>query len=244
MISKGVVPMAAPLKDRRRSLFVLASFILAFLMPTAFFGSPVWSQCTSCENCPSPVIGYTSRQMSTGGSQNLTASGGFGSYGWTFIGGGTLSGTEGAEVIYTAPSSNPDCADNPAITVTDSCGRVATLSLAVNAVLGSVSGYYASKTFSDPAGYPVGWCAGRVLGVCYYGIAKRYLLCNNNLGSTEYSCSPGHNLYCTVDEYWLWGEDECAEEREECNMSACPDGCAPGLHDTRTSINAIKGNSC
>ena len=238
---KGVVPMAAPLKDRRRSLFVLASFILAFLMLTAFFGSPVWSQCTSCENCPPPVIGYTSRQMSTGGSQNLTASGGFGSYGWTFSGGGTLSGTEGTEVIYTAPSSNPDCADNPAITVTDSCGRVATLSLAVNAVLGSVSGYYASKTFADPAGYPVGWCAGRVLGVCYYGIAKRYLLCNNNLGSTEYSCSPGHNLYCTVDEYWLWGEDECAEEREECNISACPDGCAPGLHDTRTSSQLSEG---
>jgi hypothetical protein len=113
------------------------------------------------------------------------------------------------------------------------------MSLAVNAVY-DVAGYYASPTFTDVA-LGMG-CASRPVSECYYQITKRPLNCNGNLLDYFYLCSPGHSGgYCTVEEYWAWGETGCAIERGACWLSVCPDGCEPGLHDTRTSSQLSSG---
>jgi len=55
-------------------------------------------------------------------------------YSWAIIsGGGSLSITKGDSTVYTAPATNPNCASNPTIQVTDYCGNTATLQIAVNA---------------------------------------------------------------------------------------------------------------
>jgi hypothetical protein len=91
---------------------------LVFILLFPFFS---WSQCVSGEDCPPPIMGFSSRQMTVNGIQTLTASGGGGGpYIWSITSGaGTLSGTSGISVVYTAPSSNPNCLNNPVITVTD-----------------------------------------------------------------------------------------------------------------------------
>jgi hypothetical protein len=96
--------------------------------------SPVWAECSSCDNCAPPFIGFTSKQMSVNGTQNLTVSSEAGGpYTWAILnGGGSLSGTTGSSVIYTAPSLNQNCLNNPTIRVTDSCGHTATLGISVN----------------------------------------------------------------------------------------------------------------
>jgi len=96
--------------------------------------------CTECEDCPGdeypPVISYQSQQMQFNGTQSLSATGGGGApYRWTLSGGGSLSKlvtSAGKTTIYTAPSSNPECAYNPTIIVTDYCGNTASVKLAVS----------------------------------------------------------------------------------------------------------------
>lgn len=54
-------------------------------------------------------------------------------YTWTLEGGsGTLSPGGGEKVSYTAPDSNPDCADNPTIGVTDSEGNYGQIRISIN----------------------------------------------------------------------------------------------------------------
>ena len=66
-------------------------------------------------------------------SQTLTASGGSGSYTWSIPGGsGTLSNPNGSSTIYTTPSSNANCANNPTVRLTDSAGQYVDLPMAVN----------------------------------------------------------------------------------------------------------------
>jgi len=79
-------------------------------------------------------INYTSLSMSGGTSQDLSASGGCPPYNWNLSGGGTLGpgGGGNASAAYNAPDSNPNCADNPTITVTDSCRNMANIQLAIN----------------------------------------------------------------------------------------------------------------
>ena len=188
-----------------------------------------------------------SNQMSVNTSQPLTASGGCGNYIWTIVSGGgrfdpyndSITRCTGDSCTYYAPSSNPGCVSNSTIRVTDSCHQYGELQIAVNAVNGQ-AGYYASSTFSE-ASNPANWCAGRVLGSCSYQILKRNLYCDGSLGSTYFGCSPGHSIPCSVDQYWSWGETECNNERAACITSVAPDGCAPGLHDTRTTGQKASG---
>ena len=84
---------------------------------------------------PAPVISYTTQAMSCNGTQNLSASGGSGGpYTWHLSsGGGSLNPSTGSSTVYTAPSSNPNCVNNPEIYVTDVCGvSSAHLKIAVN----------------------------------------------------------------------------------------------------------------
>lgn len=77
----------------------------------------------------SPVING-SIQMSTGGSQTFTASGGTGPYTWSKVaGGGDINSSTGG---YTAPTSNENCLYNPVICVEDSAGQRECTRIAVN----------------------------------------------------------------------------------------------------------------
>lgn len=69
---------------------------------------------TNTASGASPVINYTSLQMSVNETQPLTVTGGCGEpYTWGIVsGGGSLSNTTGASTIFTAPSTNANCKNN------------------------------------------------------------------------------------------------------------------------------------
>ncbi len=81
-------------------------------------------------------IDYTNLQMSCGGSQNLSASGGCPPYTWSLSGGGTLtpSGGDNTNATYVAPGNNANCTDNPTIILTDCNRNIAGIWIAVNCV--------------------------------------------------------------------------------------------------------------
>jgi hypothetical protein len=78
-------------------------------------------------------IGYTTLQMSVGGSQTLTVTGSSGgTYSWATTS-GSIVPTEGTSVTYTAPATNANCASNPTITLTCGGDIVGSITIAVNA---------------------------------------------------------------------------------------------------------------
>jgi hypothetical protein len=88
-----------------------------------------------CEINPEVGIEFVSLQMSCSESQDLgidPEAQGCPPYAWALDGGGSLSDTEGLTVTYTAPASNPNCENNPTITVTDKCGNSGQIKIAVN----------------------------------------------------------------------------------------------------------------
>src|SRR4030042_5765466 len=84
--------------------------------------------------------------MSCGATQNLSASVGCPPYTWSLSGGGTLtpSGGDNTSATYVAPASNPYCANNPTIILTDSCRNISKLQLAITnpSISGQRCGYY------------------------------------------------------------------------------------------------------
>jgi hypothetical protein len=95
---------------------------------------------TSPQPCTPPAtIGYTTQQMQGGESQSLSVvGGGIGVYTWEVTaGGGHMDGS-----TYVAPSTNPNCADNPTITLYCNGSLVQdTLDIAVNIFRVSTSAY-------------------------------------------------------------------------------------------------------
>lgn len=88
-----------------------------------------------CGSSPAPVlIGYTSLLMSCSGSQTLSARGGCAPYSWAITGGGgtLVASVDTASATYTAPSGNQGCSSNPTITLTDCCGKTASIKIAVS----------------------------------------------------------------------------------------------------------------
>ena len=191
-----------------------------------------------------PIISYTTQQMSVNGTQTLSASGGGGGpYAWYLAsGGGTLNPSVGNSTLYTAPVTNPNCANNPQIYVTDMCGlSSAILKIAVN-------GYG-----SAPAvGYSVAYSSS---GPCQVTIWRGTLGCDNADNSSGY-CPSGYSLCCACN---LTGFPDCAWNLGGvCNGFSCPSvggGCwenggdciadcsctgriwlsNPGYYDVRTS---------
>jgi len=104
-----------------------------------FFLSAAWGACSGGER-----IGYETQQMQVGGTQTLTVTGARAdaSYRWRVAsGGGSLSATTGTSVVYTAPSSNPDCENNPVITLSSDGASCDTLQIAVHGA-GTNDWYY------------------------------------------------------------------------------------------------------
>lgn len=62
-----------------------------------------------------PLVITGTNQMTAGGTQTLTVTGGSGSYQWIIPGGGSIDTTQGSSVNYTAALSNQNCANNPTV---------------------------------------------------------------------------------------------------------------------------------
>jgi hypothetical protein len=86
----------------------------------------------------------TTPQMTAGASQTLYIEGGSegDTYYWSTTS-GSLSSPTGTSVTYTAPATNPNCVNNPTITVT--CGGVVIDTLKL-AVVAGYTGYLAYRT--------------------------------------------------------------------------------------------------
>jgi len=196
---------------------------------------------SGCANCKAtPDIGYTTQQMSTSGggsTQNLNADGGGGGpYTWSILsGGGTLSKlktTNNEMTLYTAPSSNTDCANNPIIQVKDYCGHPKTLKLAVNGG-GTGVGAYAAVNVS------YGTCSANATGTVYD--------CAGNSFCTLSGAS------CTATPPGCLSPFGCACPHNGCvyNFAPCRNGtmgcggitvdACPGAADKRTSAQKTAG---
>jgi hypothetical protein len=176
-----------------------------------------------------PAIGYTTQQMPTSGTQEFTVTGGTGPYTWSIpSGGGSLDPTTGTTVTYTAPSTNPNCTNNPTIRVTDALSQTAEVQLAINAWSGS-----------DVA---TANCFGVLIsGNCTYYSYYQTLDCNGEILSTDYCAS------CTCDHVNC---DPCLSGGQSCTaayvVGACS-GCmgqpAGTVLDKRTAP-MISGGCC
>jgi RHS repeat-associated protein len=164
---------------RVRIYLVLAAVIYSFLL---FSISDVWADSPTTDG---------SNQMSTNGTQTLTASGGCsGPYTWTIVvGSGFLNNTTvpivGPSVTYKAPGTNANCANNPTIRVTDACGNYTDLQIAVN---GGSNGIAGIASLRCENGMVEGYCSAQLWG--------EYLMCDGRRGRDipgmpERVCSPG-----------------------------------------------------
>jgi hypothetical protein len=137
------------------------------------------------------TIGYTSLVMSLNESQTLTAEGGCKPYTWTLVaGGGTLTDNGDGTATYTAPSSNPNCVNNPTIGLMDCCGDETTLELAV-----TTGNWLAGKIFSwESAGTTPCNCIhypGEYWGHWHtqheYDVYSQDLYCDGTIGNLTYA---------------------------------------------------------
>lgn len=125
-------------------------------------GETCVSHGTQRQNCLNPCgemsIGYTSAQMMTGTSQTLTVQNGdpHSVYRYELSGGGTLKDTGNETMQYTAPDTNPNCENNPTITVRDKRTGAVCARLKISVSSASVSGsayrilYVSDSLFQSP----------------------------------------------------------------------------------------------
>ena len=143
-----------------------------------------------------------SNQMSTGGTQTLTASGGCGDYKWSLSsGGGTLTGN-GSSADYTAPKTNSNCENNSKICVTDSCGKKYCKYIAVDAYnYDKHTAYLINKCYKEGSCYfkaPWGWyCKTAEVSIYKYSCSGK-VVDIDQCGSGTHGC--GYN--CSCDSCW------------------------------------------
>lgn len=154
--------------------------------------------------CPaSASIGYTTQQMSVNQQQTLSAvpvTAGCGTpvYDWAITsGGGTLSASQGASVVYTAPATNQNCLNNPTIKLSCNGVELDTLKLAVSITSGTQYAYARVINTSQTnciVGIARYWhnCLGNVYGYAY-GCSS----CDCSINPEDCYCSPG--IYCTYE---------------------------------------------
>jgi len=175
-------------------------------------------------------IGYTSQQMSCDGTQVLTVipSGGNNDcYSWAVSGGGTLDLYVGNAVTYTAPSSNPECANNPTITLTAKLPgggtQTATLKLAVNCA-------GAGGNASIHVWYWAEWAQ----------IYTQYHNCEGTAGGSA-ACCGGSNYPAQCDPLCCCGSSTC-QGSSPCTEVALGCDCSTRYVDIRSA--AMKTAGC
>jgi hypothetical protein len=233
---KGVLMFAKVNTLKRKAGILILSIIF---ITTFLFERTAGADCTSCDGCPPPTLGYTSKQMSAGGQQTLIASGGYGSFQWNKSGGGglgTATGDRSQNIVYSAsaPFSNPNCSNNPTITVTDSCGRVANAAFAVNTLSSDVPALVAT------AEARAGCNSGGNFGNCWYVNARHY--CDGSVWGGEV-CGNADAEQCPtggpgeMEAFFIRKCEEACDNCQLCQVWPCQYcECAPGgtpLHDIR-----------
>jgi hypothetical protein len=131
-------------------------------------------------------IGYTTLQMSTGGTQTLTVTGSTGgTYTWATTS-GSIVPTEGTSVTYTAPATNANCSSNPTITLTCGGATTDTLEIAVraNSFDYNKAAYYITQ--GGGPGTPIGDPANPtlILRDCEYRIHLVPVRCDGSIPKT------------------------------------------------------------
>ena len=189
-------------------------------------------------------IGYTTLQMSTGGTQTLTVTGSTGgTYTWATTS-GSISPSEGTSVTFTAPATNANCSSNPTITLTCGGNVVDTLQISVNAYTNMGRVAFRQICTGGPANNTSNCDNQGEWPICY--VAFRIYDC---LGRDIRALNGYPDLACAkaMEEAQQGGPDLCIN-------SACADvdpgtpGCSCGwsegvIYDVRTS-DMITGGCC
>jgi len=150
-----------------------------------------WEECCCAINTTLGIL-YTTLAMQCAEQQTFQvdpANPGCPPYTWELEGGGELSQTTGSSTTYWAPSSNPNCVDNPTITLRDACGKETQLKLAVNCYTEAIEAY---RTYITKVGDVLtSWCFNYPPGCPVVTIRQCFIyfnkyLCNGNFISENY----------------------------------------------------------
>jgi len=187
-----------------------------------------------CEQC-NGVIGYTTLQMSVSGTQTLTVVGWKAGevYSWATTSGSFDTDT-GTSVVYTAPATNAECANNPTISLTCGGNVVDTLQIAVTN--SSVSGYaYATGHFDSASACNRGGSGGYYVAGIYghknqYGCTGSFISNVSGEGGsyTEYgSCGAAYNagfirLATNLGTTDCWGTVTDVRSASQKTAGCCP----------------------
>jgi len=174
-----------------------------------------------------PSISYTTQQMTTtggGSTQTLTVSGGSTPYGWVIIsGGGTLTIVTPGDTtayLYTAPTTNANCANNPVIQVTEYYGGSKILKIAVSVPgVGGVAYDITACTSTGPGDATF----TSVMYDCYGTFYANGAGCSGN--------SPG----------WSCASAPPCTGGTSCGVPGRGHDCAPNTYDDRTAQQKTDG---
>jgi hypothetical protein len=189
------------------------------------------------------TVHATTPQMAAGASQTLYITGGseYDTYYWSTTS-GSLSSPTGTSVVYTAPATNPNCVNNPTITVTCGGDQIGTLTIAVNAVTANGAAY---NVVTSPV---KGACCIVVIYHCNpatcegdgcgysYSMTCTYYSCNGSINTCFYLGAQRNNT-CTAS----------ACQTEPPINTMCTTQCSAicggtiGVHDGRTSQQKAAG---
>ena len=166
------------------------------------------------------TVHATTPQMAAGASQTLYITGGseYDTYYWSTTS-GSLSSPTGHSVVYTAPATNPNCVNNPTITVTCGGDQIGTLTIAVNAYTSTENAFttYSSHecVTTNP---PTNNCTDRIS-------YKNVYYCNGNLNPNVYfsvNCKVSARKCNGVPPYTP--PPACGEVLTETTFNTCGEG--------------------
>jgi hypothetical protein len=158
----------------------------------------------------------TTPQMAAGASQTLYIEGGSegDTYYWSTTS-GSLSYPTGTSVTYTAPATNPNCVNNPTITVTCGGATIGTLTIAVNAYTPLADAYTTYTNYACVQGYPYGAWETRVF------LDKNMYRCDGTLDpNTNFSV----NCKVQASESQTGGPPPCGNVHDNVCFNTCGEG--------------------
>ena len=193
------------------------------------------------------VIAYTTLQMQVSTTQTLTVTGAVEgeTYSWSTTS-GSVSPSEGTSVTFTAPATNPNCANNATVSITCGGNVVDTIQIAVNAV--TTDNAYFTYTLEDYEGCSVpphvlnGSCcelwwtppgATPVITNCQY--TRKIYKCDGSYSSTT------PKVWTTTQASFYKTCDDCKNQKSFSGLSI-NDLIALGVKDNRTS--GMKAAGC
>jgi len=203
---------------------------------------------TPCCDDASPVeIGYTLLQMSCGGSQTFTASGGCAPYVWSKSGGGTLTPSEDTtQAGYVAPATNAGCANNPTISLSDCCGSSDSIKLAVNCTTPDATAYDLIGAYwisANCGNHDCEWC-GYIAG-CRADPQYQQYKCDGTLRVDWISgdpCSGSPTCSSAVIQYLH--SVPCTCPADPCTYYAATGKCCPGGYPGCVPSDGSRAHPC